>query len=208
MSSAFSYRVKFRDIRIKPPAEEASRARAKTTGVCEHAGCDLAGEHPAPRNDGQVGKFWFCADHASEYNRNFDFFRGWSEADIEAFMVAAAYGHKRTWRFGQGPMGGTKAASTQDPRRWRGKDLFDFEGNAEAAAADASRRARSSLQVRALAELDLPDNATAADIRARYAEYVRRFHPDSNGGDRAMEHKLSRVIRAWKTLKAAGLTKG
>ena len=60
---------------------------------------------------------------------------------------------------------------------------------------------------RALAELDLDPDAKPPEIRARYAEYVRRFHPDSNSGDRSSEEKLAKVIRAGKTLKAAGLMK-
>ena len=59
----------------------------------------------------------------------------------------------------------------------------------------------------ALEELDLEANAKPPEVRARYAEYVRRFHPDSNSGDRSSEEKLARVIRAGKTLKAAGLMK-
>ena len=74
-------------------------------------------------------------------------------------------------------------------------------------AARARQRGRTRLEVRALNELDLPKDATPADIRARYAEYVRRFHPDSNQGDRSSEEKLARVIRAWKMLKESGLTK-
>ena len=65
-----------------------------------------------------------------------------------------------------------------------------------------------TVQARALRELDLELNATPTEIRARYAEYVRRFHPDSNKGDRSSEHKLQRVLRAGKLLKAAGLMKG
>jgi len=69
------------------------------------------------------------------------------------------------------------------------------------------KRGRTRLEMRALKELDLPETATAADIRARYADYVRRFHPDSNDGDRSSEEKLNRVIKAWKQLKSSGLTK-
>ncbi|MFN4225852.1 MAG: J domain-containing protein, partial [Hyphomonas sp.] len=67
---------------------------------------------------------------------------------------------------------------------------------------------RSGLQLRALRELDLEADATPQQIRARYAEYVRRFHPDSNRGDRSSEHKLDRVLRAGKLLKASGLMRG
>ncbi|MGL5736084.1 MAG: molecular chaperone DnaJ, partial [Beijerinckiaceae bacterium] len=33
----------------------------------------------------------------------------------------------------------------------------------------------------------------------------KRLHPDVNGGDRSTEGQLQAVIRAHKTLKAAGL---
>ena len=41
---------------------------------------------------------------------------------------------------------------------------------------------------------------------ASYTELLKRLHPDSNGGDRSMEDKLTRVIRAYKALKAAKMT--
>ncbi|WP_288758102.1 J domain-containing protein, partial [uncultured Brevundimonas sp.] len=47
--------------------------------------------------------------------------------------------------------------------------------------------------------------ADKAAVKARYHEMLKRFHPDTNGGDRGAEAKLQRVIKAWKTLKKAGL---
>ena len=57
----------------------------------------------------------------------------------------------------------------------------------------------------ALADLDLDATATDVAIRERYVELVKRCHPDANGGDRSTEHKLTRVIRAYKTLRKAKL---
>ncbi len=204
-SDPFRYRVKFKDIRVNPPREETSRARAKQTRVCDEPGCDLEGAHPAPRQGGK-GKHHFCERHASEYNRRFNFFEGMSEAEAASFVRSERYGHKRTWRMGSGPMGGKRSASAQDPRRWAGRGFFDMD---DTPAAEARvEKHRSSLQLRALRELDLEPEATGPEIRARYAEYVRRFHPDSNKGDRSSEHKLDRVIRAGKLLKASGLMRG
>ncbi|WP_291060674.1 J domain-containing protein [Hyphomonas sp.] len=187
---------------MKPPADETSRARAKQTRVCDEPGCDLEGAHPAPRQNGK-GKHFFCERHVSEYNRRFNFFEGMSEAEAASFVRSERYGHKRTWRFGGGPMGGKRSAQTHDPRRWAGRGLFDMD---DMPAAEARvEKHRSSLQLRALRELDLEPDAAPAEIRTRYAEYVRRFHPDSNKGDRSSEHKLDRVIRAGKLLKASGL---
>lgn len=201
----FIYRVKFKDIRVKPPADEVSRARARRTRVCEHKGCDLEGVCPAPQPGGK-GRHWFCEEHAAAYNRSFDFFEGMSEAETAAFLNAERYGHKRTWRMGAGPMGGRKSAEASDPRLWAGRAFFDMGAAASDERTSANRR--SALQLRALRELDLDEDAAPAQIRARYAEYVRRFHPDANKGDRSSEHKLERVVRAGKLLKAAGLMKG
>ncbi|MBI1399914.1 J domain-containing protein [Hyphomonas sp.] len=201
-SDPFRYRVKFKDIRVKPPADEASRERAKQTRVCDEPGCDLEGAHPAPRRNGK-GRHFFCEQHVSEYNRRFNFFEGMSEAEAAAFVRSERYGHKRTWRFGSGPVGGKRSAQVHDPRRWAGRGFFDLD-DMPAAEANVAKH-RSSLQVRALRELDLEPDAAPPEIRARYAEYVRRFHPDSNKGDRSSEHKLQRVIRAGKLLKASGL---
>ena len=60
-----------------------------------------------------------------------------------------------------------------------------------------------SLSRQALSALD--EGADSATIRAKYAELVKRWHPDSNGGDRGAEEQLQRVIKAYQVLKSAGL---
>ena len=63
---------------------------------------------------------------------------------------------------------------------------------------------RQLLEIR-LAELDLETSADGTKIRGRYTELVRRLHPDANGGDRAGEGRLQKVIRAYQTLRKAGM---
>ncbi len=204
MSDGYEYRPKFTDIRVKPPKDETSRAKAQETRICEHPGCDLEGKYPAPMRFGD-GKHWFCQRHAAEYNRSFNFFDTMTDEQLKAFNENARYGFKQTWKMGAGPMGGNKSGKSHDARNWKGSEFFD-----DAEAAKEHRRANRSatgVAKKALAELDLDADAKSPEVRARYAEYVRRFHPDSNGGDRSSEDKLARVIRAGKTLKAAGLMK-
>ena len=40
-------------------------------------------------------------------------------------------------------------------------------------------------------------------LRRRYSELVRRYHPDRNGGDRSHEHRLQRVVEAYQLLRRA-----
>lgn len=205
MKDDYDYRVKFTDIRVKKPSGGKGRSKEAETRICEQDGCDLPGEHPAPKRIGD-GKHWFCKKHAAEYNRSFNFFDTMTEEQLKDFNENARYGFTPTWKMGAGPMGGSKASTSHDPRTWRGKEFFDQAAEAREARKTTGRKA-TGVAARALGELDLEPDAKPTEIRVRYAEYVRRFHPDSNGGDRSSEHKLARVIRAGKTLKAAGLMK-
>ncbi len=53
----------------------------------------------------------------------------------------------------------------------------------------------------ALDVLGLAAPATADDVKARYIELVKRWHPDANGGDKAAEERLKLVNEAYTTLK-------
>lgn len=207
MSKDYDYRVKFTDIRIKPPGGKGKGGRKEPeTRMCEQASCDLPGEHPAPMQFGD-GKHWFCKRHAAEYNKSFNFFDTMTDEQLKVFNENARYGHTPTWKMGAGPMGGTKAGKRGNPNKWKGSDFINAKGGASAKDARRASRSATGVAKRALAELDLGPDAKAPEIRAQYAKYVRMFHPDSNAGDRSSEEKLAKVIRAGKTLKAAGLMK-
>ena len=211
------YRVKFVDIRVNPPGGRRRRAGGAVR-TCEHKGCDDQGVCKAPKPyaarsipvPGQRvvesdDSHWFCQRHAAEYNQSYDFFEGMTEAEITAFQASAGFGHKPTWRFGGGAVGAAgRAQQMNNPKGWRGAKDWLYNGHA-AGAASAPMRDRTRLQIRALEEMQLPHNAPAATIRERYGALVKQFHPDSNGGDRSMEHRLHIVIRAFKALKSSGL---
>ena len=71
-------------------------------------------------------------------------------------------------------------------------------------AEDEDRRL-GKIERNALSELDLDASADGPKIRGRYTELVRRLHPDANGGDRAGEVRLQKVIKAYQALRKAGL---
>ncbi len=211
------YRVKFVDVRVNPPG--GRRKSGAYVQRCEHRGCDELGNCKAPKPfaartvqvPGQKvtseDSHWFCQRHAAEYNETYDFFDGMTEAEITAFQASAGHGHKPTWRFGGGPVGAAgRAARMNNPRSWKGAKDWLYNGHTGPAVSDQQRaQSRTRLQVRALDEMGLPHHAEAAQIRERYGALVKQYHPDSNGGDRSMEHRLHVVIRAFKALKASGL---
>ncbi|MEO8113312.1 MAG: J domain-containing protein, partial [Phenylobacterium sp.] len=86
------------------------------------------------------------------------------------------------------------------------RDPFNlFGGGGASRAVEPEERRLGKIERNALADLDLDLNADGPKIRARYTDLVRRTHPDANGGDRSGENKLQRVIKAYQTLRKAGM---
>src|SRR5215469_13797528 len=88
MSSVFQYRPKFVDIRVRPPkpgeeeaVEEDVLKLKPGERRCEWPGCPQKASAKAPKSRDLPGEFYqFCSSHAGEYNRNWDYFAGMTEA--------------------------------------------------------------------------------------------------------------------------------
>jgi hypothetical protein len=211
MKSFFQYRPRFIDIRVRPPKPEEEAREADVHALkagerpCDAQGCRVAATTRAPKSrDLLSDHYWFCQSHAAEYNRNWDFFAGMSEGEIRARQADdQVTGGRPTWTFKAGPRHREVAAA-----RGFFTDPFGLFASARAKAEAeqaAHERRLGKLERGALADLDLDTMAKPAAIRARYTELVKRCHPDANGGDRSAEHKLQRVIKAYKTLQKAKL---
>jgi curved DNA-binding protein CbpA len=208
MPTRFQYRPRFVDIRVRPPAADDLREDDVTAlkpgeRACDHPGCRAAGSTRAPKSRDLLAEhYWFCQLHAGEYNRSWNFFAGMSEEEIEARISDdIVSGGRPTW-----PL--KASANSREAAASRGffRDPFGlFGGGAEARERAARERGLGRLEHQALADLDLEPGVEGPAIRSRYAELVKRCHPDANGGDRSAEHKLQRVIRAYKTLRKAKL---
>jgi DnaJ-domain-containing protein 1 len=208
MPLAFQYRPRFVDIRVRPPkADEEAQARdvhALKPGErpCDKADCRAPASTRAPKSrDLPNDHYWFCQDHAAEYNRAWNFFAGMTESEIQARMTEEQIsGGRPTWSISQGGRNREAAGN-----RGVFRDPFGIFGSGRVKDGAAPERRMGKLERTALADLDLDPTATGEAIRERYVELVKRCHPDANGGDRSTEHKLTRVIKAYKTLRKAKL---
>jgi hypothetical protein len=215
MSGAFQYKPKFVDIRVRPPKpgeEAAAQADVFTLKpgerVCDYEGCRRAGQARAPKHrDIPNEHYWFCQQHAAEYNKSWNFFAGMSEAEQRAFRDDALTGHRPTWSFkadARSREAAAFAAKMGTANARPGWDPFGMFKSGRTAPRPEARH-MGKMERGALADLDLADDAAPDAIRARYHELLKRLHPDANGGDRSTEDKLQRVIKAYKTLKGAKL---
>lgn len=167
--------------------------------LCDHPACRQAGEYRAPKSKDELGTyFWFCLDHVRAYNAAWDFFRGMSQAEIERFQREAVIGHRPTWRMGTGYGQATLNGA---------KDPFGLFGNGQAYGG-RERRDRTPQcdpkRRRALAVLNLEATANLQEIKMRYKQLVKRYHPDANGGDKSAEERFKSISEAYTFLQSNG----
>ena len=171
--------------------------------ACAHPGCDAAGEFRAPAEQGRRPNFdgpgewrWLCLDHVRAFNDGYNYFKGMSPDEIDA---------------AQTPFGGwdreTRAFSTNGspPPKWQDfTDPLDAIGARFRSGPEQRRDGRelSDVDRKFLRILGLGTDADRKALRTRYAELVRRYHPDRNGGDRSHEKALQAVIEAYTQLKS------
>jgi hypothetical protein len=188
------------DIRIK---KDTAKIVTKTdVRPCAVKNCEKPGECRVPKSRENLSDYIFlCTAHARAHNEAWDFFKGMDNTDVEKFREEAMFGHRPTW-----PMGkrAARARTGQGPAHFHdGHAVLDDED--DTGQPRRPERQLTRLQVMSMDTLQLPHNATLIEIKARYKELVKRFHPDANGGDRGAEERLKQVIKAYGVLRASGL---
>ena len=189
------------DIRIKPDGA-TKRPVVEKTRPCARKDCEGDGVFNVPRTRDDLNeRLWLCQKHAREHNESWDFFRGMDDKDIQKFRVDAISGHRPTWPLGKRSAkmrNGEASQRYSDPHR-----VFPDDG--EDQGPRRPERTLTRLQIQAFETLHLEQSATLIEIKARYKELVKRFHPDTNGGNRGAEERLKQVIKAYGILRASGL---
>lgn len=172
---------------------------------CAWPGCDAPGEFRAPPGDGRRADFdgpgewqWLCLDHVREFNDRYNYFTGMSPEEIHAAQRPFGGWERQTRAFSD--LGGADR-----PPKWADfTDPLDAIGARFQRAQERTRpdgRPLSEGDRKHLRVLGLAADADRRALRIRYAELVRRYHPDRNGGDRSHEQALRAVIEAYTSLK-------
>lgn len=198
----------FDRIRVRRERDRPVSANVK---ACEWPGCDRPGTHRAPKGRGRENEYWrYCLDHVRAYNSTYNYFAGLSDDDVIAYQKEALTGHRPTWRMGMNASrrAGGPGGFTGHGAGFTWHDPFGFvdgsgPGSHSTREVSEGRPVRNA-ERKAFEVLGLEIDASAAEIKARFKELVKRHHPDSHGGDRSFEDRLRAVIQAYNYLKTVG----
>ena len=180
----------------------------ETDRECEAPGCGEPGEFRAPGArgasfDGPGDWRWFCLDHVREFNAGYDWFEGMSAEEILSAQspINGWRTENHAFRADAGVDGMPRWADFDDPLDAIGARVGDIRARARGRQQEFSRftpREREALNA-----MGLGPGTERTELRRRYSELVRRYHPDRNGGDRSHEARLQRVVEAYQLLRRA-----
>lgn len=170
---------------------------------CHWPDCQSEAPHKAPASPSDPDNIlWFCRQHAREHNAKWDFFEDMGAADIEQFRREDVTWHKPTWKLGANS--GKWWQDAKFPGGLGGNDFFGDFPQPDPEKNDTPPTPQQSGPVReALSVLRLDKAADWGEIKVRYKELVKRYHPDANGGSKKAEDKLKRINSAYGLLKAS-----
>lgn len=164
---------------------------------CSVYGCREPGEFKAPASRESLEKYQhLCLEHVRKFNAAWDYFDGWKQDEIEAFMHSNVHGHRPTWAIHK--LAGTQSNFTKESLE---AALLRMMGDAPPVRKKHETKAERKRR-EALAVLNLEPDADLKSIKAQYKMLVKKYHPDVNSGKDA-EETFKRITEAYSTLLKA-----
>lgn len=156
---------------------------------CDYPGCTKAGTCRAPKTRELREYWWFCREHAAEYNKNWNYYAGMTPDEIEEDWERQTFG---------APLKDT-AQANRDAADYV-KFLNDFITGRSTFDKTPPRTSTPQTVISALKIFGLPISSTWREIVARYRALAKKYHPDI-ASDTANATEFARVSAAYDVLK-------
>tara|TARA_B110000014_G_scaffold252593_1_gene231095 strand:+ start:27 stop:545 length:519 start_codon:yes stop_codon:yes gene_type:complete len=163
--------------------------------ICEWENCEESGKYKAPlEKDNSKNYKWLCKEHIIFFNKNWNYFDGMSQNEIESFLKSDITWHRPTQKFG--------SSDNFFNILWNNalSDKFNFFKE-EKISENFNNRNLSEKDKDAFKIMELEFNANWTQIQKKFKTLVKKFHPDRNSGSKKFEDKLKKVTLAYSHLK-------
>ncbi len=194
------------DISAKRDKQRRAKGRRGMSGAvetsqraCEAPGCQENGQYRAPKSPDVLDDYyWFCKEHAREYNLKWNFFETHTQEEMERQMSQDKVWERETKPFKKGEEARAwSRLGIDDPHAVLGENATRNPGRNSA----GSGRKLPPTERKALEILEGKAEMSKTDLRKQYKSLVKDLHPDMNGGNRADEDQLQQVVWAWDQIK-------
>ena len=169
--------------------------------ICEWKNCNNIGKYKAPTEKDNSKKFMLlCKEHITSFNKQWDYFEGMNEREIEMFLKSDATWHRPTQKFG--------SLDNFFNILWNNalNDKFNiFKENGDASFGFQNNLSQKDKEAFKTLNLKLSDDWAA--IQGKFKSLVKKFHPDKNPGNKIYEDKLKKITLAYSHLRSIVKTK-
>lgn len=169
---------------------------------CDMPACSEPGEHRAPKSRySPIAKdyYRFCQSHAAEYNKQWNYFDGMSEMEIEIYWENFDTDHRPTWQ--REKVGKYTADNLYQSFTGKFGDVFDGLG-ATVDDMAAQIPAPSREVTLALRSMDLKWPVTKDQVKVQFKILVKKYHPDVNP-EASAEDRFKRITEAYGIIRDA-----
>lgn len=150
-----------------------SATDAAPVRMCDRAGCNQKGDCPAPKSPNSPDRWYFCQQHAAEYNSGWDYFAG----------LTAEEAAQREQR------------ETSDNAGYKESAHYGWAGSGDGS--------RSRDEMKALEVLGLDPDADFEAVKKAWRTRAKEVHPDVKPGDAAAAEQFRKLQVSYEVLRAA-----
>ena len=163
------------------------KAKDFTGNKCDAPDCQEEGTCRAPKDKTLTEYYHFCPKHAREYNEKWDYYRGMSEEEIEANLREDVVWHRPTWSFA------SRRPSLKDPFNLQKEMGIDL-------GVALNEKITDPEILKAMRVLGLKQPLQKEDVKDKYRELAKKYHPDINGGNKVAEDAFKKISAAYMVL--------
>ena len=168
--------------------------------ICEWDNCNEPGKFKAPiEKDNSKNFRLLCEDHIKMFNKNWNYFEGMSQDQIEVFLKSDLTWHKPTQTFG--------SSDNFFNILWNNALSDKFKIFNDKKYFNKDKRSFTEKDRDAFGILGLESNADWSTVQKKFKILVKKFHPDKNLGNKKYEDKLKKITLAYSHLKMIVISK-
>ena len=169
--------------------------------ICEWSNCKEVGRCKAPiEKDNSKNFKWLCEEHIKLFNKNWNYFEGMTQSEIENFIKSDLTWHRPTQKFGSTDNFFNilwNNALSDKFKIFKEEGSFDFNSNRKLCEKDKD----------AFRIMELEFSTDWTNIQKKFKTLVKKFHPDRHSGNKQYEDKLKKITLAYSHLKMIMMTK-
>ena len=155
--------------------------------ICYNPDCNELGIYPAPKSKENLREYlYFCINCIREFNKSWNYFEGLNEEELEIEIRKSTTWNRPSWKFG------TKNLNYDFEKAFR---QFNEQKKLDENK-NVSKKIKDAFNL-----LDLDLNSSPDEIKRRYKNLAKKWHPDVQQNEtNHNKNKFIDITNAYKTI--------